>query len=90
MFFYLFLQTVPVVTPLLLTTWHPKPLTLCNVHRLSTIRNTHSIAVIHEGQIVEQGSHQTLMSKVGGTYAQLISLQQHTGKKVTTTPTSLS
>ncbi|CAM6016899.1 unnamed protein product [Sphagnum balticum] len=64
--------------------------TVVVAHRLSTIRNTHSIAVIHEGQIVEQGSHQTLMSKVGGTYAQLISLQQHTGKKATTTPTSLS
>jgi ATP-binding cassette subfamily B (MDR/TAP) protein 1 len=64
--------------------------TVVVAHRLSTIRNTHSIAVIHDGQIVEQGSHQTLMSKVGGTYAQLISLQQHTSKKATSTPTSLS
>ncbi|CAK9872650.1 unnamed protein product [Sphagnum jensenii] len=57
--------------------------TVVIAHRLSTIQNANSIAVVQEGRIVEQGSHRILMSKVGGTYAQLVSLQQHNGDKRT-------
>ena len=40
-------------------------------HRLSTIRHSDLILVLEEGQIVERGSHQTLIS-VGGLYANLV------------------
>ena len=43
-------------------------------HRLSTIENADKIIVMEQGQIVEQGDHQTLLEK-DGTYAQLHKLQ---------------
>jgi len=39
-------------------------------HRLSTIENADKILVLEQGEIIEQGDHQTLLAK-GGTYAQL-------------------
>ncbi|MBN3283765.1 MDR1 protein, partial [Polyodon spathula] len=38
-------------------------------HRLSTIRNADKIAVIQDGQIVEQGTHSQLIAKEGAYYA---------------------
>ena len=38
-------------------------------HRLSTIRRADLILVVHEGKIVEQGNHQSLMEKRGSYYA---------------------
>jgi ATP-binding cassette subfamily B (MDR/TAP) protein 1 len=46
-------------------------------HRLSTIRNADSIAVIQEGVIIEEGTHNELVAKSDGAYTRLISLQQH-------------
>jgi len=43
-------------------------------HRLSTVRNADRIVVIEHGQIVEVGSHQTLIAQHGA-YAQLQALQ---------------
>ena len=43
-------------------------------HRLNTIRNADKILVIRNGQIVESGSHEELMSK-GGEYASMVSKQ---------------
>ena len=43
-------------------------------HRLSTIESADVILVIDQGQIVEQGSHSTLLAKKG-VYAQLHALQ---------------
>ena len=39
-------------------------------HRLSTIRNTDLILVMKDGNIIEQGNHETLMEQ-GGFYSRL-------------------
>ncbi|CBW27714.1 putative ABC transport system, ATP-binding protein [Halobacteriovorax marinus SJ] len=44
-------------------------------HRLSTIQNFDRIYVLHEGHLVEHGSHEQLISK-GGEYAKLYDLSQ--------------
>ena len=48
--------------------------TLVVAHRLSTIKNADEIAVVDDGCIVEQGSHEQLMAK-GGIYRDLYELQ---------------
>ncbi|MCX6714174.1 MAG: ABC transporter ATP-binding protein [Candidatus Vogelbacteria bacterium] len=44
-------------------------------HRLSTIRNVDRIIVISKGKVVEEGTHDDLANKTGGTYAKLWQLQ---------------
>jgi len=48
--------------------------TIVVAHRLSTIKNADEIAVISEGRVIEQGSHEALLAK-NGTYAGLYKLQ---------------
>jgi len=48
-------------------------------HRLSTIRNADLILVLHEGTIVERGTHQQLLSH-NGYYNSLIQSQLASGE----------
>ncbi len=48
--------------------------TLVIAHRLSTVENADSIAVLSQGRIAESGSHAELLAR-NGTYAQLYRLQ---------------
>ncbi len=41
-------------------------------HRLSTVQDADSILVLHEGEIVEQGTHSELMGRENGKYAELV------------------
>ncbi|XP_010271028.1 PREDICTED: ABC transporter B family member 21-like [Nelumbo nucifera] len=50
--------------------------TVIVAHRLSTVRNADIIAVIHQGKIVEKGSHSELLKDCSGVYCQLIHLQE--------------
>ena len=48
--------------------------TLVIAHRLSTIRNADLICVMHEGRIVERGTHDALLA-MGGYYSHLVEMQ---------------
>nr|BAS29581.1 B-type ABC transporter [Thalictrum minus] len=50
--------------------------TVIVAHRLTTVRNADMIAVIHQGKIVEKGSHSKLLKVPNGAYTQLIRLQE--------------
>ncbi|KAL5996684.1 ATP-binding cassette sub- B member 9 [Asimina triloba] len=49
--------------------------TVVVAHRLTTVRNADSIAVVQRGKIVEQGSHLELIMNPDGAYSQLVRLQ---------------
>ncbi len=48
--------------------------TIVIAHRLSTIRNADEICVLHEGEIVERGTHDDLL-RLGGYYKRLCDMQ---------------
>ncbi len=48
--------------------------TIVVAHRLSTIKNANTIAVVSDGKIIEKGSHDELLEK-GGAYAELYKKQ---------------
>ncbi|CAK8673197.1 unnamed protein product [Clavelina lepadiformis] len=53
--------------------------TIVVAHRLSTIRDCDKIIAIHEGQILEQGSHNVLMQNPEGVYRNLVQIQSLRG-----------
>ncbi|KAL9318790.1 hypothetical protein ACSQ67_015307 [Phaseolus vulgaris] len=49
--------------------------TIVVAHRLSTVKNADTIAIIHKGKMIEKGTHSELL-KEDGAYSQLIRLQE--------------
>lgn len=45
-------------------------------HRLSTVRHANRIIVVEKGQLVETGSHESLVNRPNGHYARLYKLQE--------------
>jgi ABC-type transport system involved in cytochrome bd biosynthesis fused ATPase/permease subunit len=45
-------------------------------HRLTTIQNAHHIYVLDNGSVIEEGTHETLMTKEGGKYQTMFKRQQ--------------
>jgi ABC-type multidrug transport system fused ATPase/permease subunit len=50
--------------------------TIVIAHRLTTIRNADRIYVLDKGQVIEQGTHKTLMAQEGGKYREMVHAQQ--------------
>lgn len=54
--------------------------TIVVAHRLATVRGAHTIAVIDDGKVAEQGSHSHLLKHhPDGCYARMLQLQRLTG-----------
>lgn len=61
--------------------------TIVVAHKLSTVRNANSIAVIDDAKVVEQGSHTHLLNHFpDGCYARMIQLQRFSSSSSVVTP----
>lgn len=50
--------------------------TIVIAHRLSTIKNADNIVVLRKGQVVQQGTHMSLMAEDDGAYSRLVDAQK--------------
>ncbi|HEX7819771.1 MAG TPA: ABC transporter ATP-binding protein [Sphingobium sp.] len=55
-------------------------------HRLSTIRNADQILVFQQGQVVETGTHESLLARDSGHYARAIALQSGRAREILPLP----
>ncbi|CAN8274708.1 unnamed protein product [Cochlearia groenlandica] len=55
--------------------------TVVVAHRLTTIRTADAIAVVHQGKIVEKGTHDEMIQDPEGAYSQLVRLQEGSKEK---------
>ncbi|KAL1816476.1 hypothetical protein ACET3Z_019050 [Daucus carota] len=62
--------------------------TVIVAHRLSTVRNADMIAVIHNGKVIEKGSHSNLLKNPEGAYSQLLLVQDVNNESIDTEDTS--
>ncbi|MFM1560340.1 MAG: ABC transporter ATP-binding protein, partial [Roseibacillus sp.] len=49
-------------------------------HRLATLRNADRLIVIEDGKIIEEGTHEKLLSLEEGNFANLVKLQAENNK----------
>jgi len=57
--------------------------TVVVAHRLTTIRTADVIAVVHQGKIVEKGTHDEMIQDPEGAYSQLVRLQEGSKEEAT-------
>ncbi|KAF1952136.1 ABC multidrug transporter-like protein [Byssothecium circinans] len=50
--------------------------TIVIAHRLSTIKNADNILVLDKGEVIQQGTHESLLAHEGGVYWKLVHAQQ--------------
>ncbi|KAK8944676.1 ABC transporter B family member 11 [Platanthera zijinensis] len=60
--------------------------TVIVAHRLTTVRKADTITVVHQGAIIEKGSHSELVKNPSGAYSKLIKLQEENRSSEQTSP----
>jgi len=55
--------------------WSGEQTVVLVAHRLSTVVNAHTIAVVDQGRVAETGTHEQLLHTQGSIYASLVARQ---------------
>jgi ABC-type multidrug transport system fused ATPase/permease subunit len=56
--------------------------TIIIAHRLSTVQDCDQIIVMHQGRVVERGTHEELI-RMNGRYTELLKMQQESSDTLT-------